>query len=242
MPLTNYEEIAKDYDSIQGETGEPLHAEILDPAIERVLGDLKGKAVLDAGCGNGYWCRRLAKQADQVFGIDSSVVMIDIANNKDNPKNVHFDVVNLESPLPFTNNQFDLVLSSLVLHYLEELSTAAQEFFRVLKPGSSCIIATQHPNYPFYFSNTEQYQSKFLNQPKGYFERESLDQVTICGKFSLRTYNHTLQDYVEAFTNAGFVLDKLLEPEFTQEFLDHNPKYQPLKNVPRVIVFRFVKP
>jgi ubiquinone/menaquinone biosynthesis C-methylase UbiE len=241
MPLTNYDEIAKDYDVMQGETGDPLHSQVLDPAIESVLGDLTDKTILDAGCGNGYWCRKLAKRARQVVGVDSSPVMIDLAKSKDNPGNVSFEVTTLESTLSFADKQFDLVLSSMVLHYLEDIQTAAQELCRVLKAESSCVIATQHPNYPFYFSSAEEYQNRFLTQPTGYFEREPLDQVTIGGQFSLRTYNHTLQDYVQAFTSTGFVLDKLVEPEFTPEFLNDNPRYQPLKNVPRVIIFRFKK-
>jgi ubiquinone/menaquinone biosynthesis C-methylase UbiE len=241
MPLTNYDEIAKDYDAIQGETGDPLHSQVLDPAIESILGEYQGQTVLDAGCGNGYWCRKLAKQAGQVVGIDSSPFLIDLAKQKDNPPNVNFEVVTLESRLNFEDEQFDLVLSSMVLHYLEDIQTAARELFRVLKPGSKCVIATQHPNYPFYFSATEDYENKFLKKPPGYFERQPLDQITYGTQFILRTYNHTLQDYVQAFTDAGFALDKLLEPEFTPEFLEKNPRYQPLKNVPRVIVFRFKK-
>src|SRR5690242_9304617 len=106
-----WDENASLYDQTQGEAGDPAHQLLFDPQIAEMLGDLHGKVILDAGSGNGYWVRRLAKQAEKVIGIDASPKLIEISKKKNNPANVEYKVMDILSQLTFEDKYFGSILS-----------------------------------------------------------------------------------------------------------------------------------
>ncbi len=85
---------------------------------------LQGKIVLDVGCGSGGLTRHVAMQnAAHVYGIDVSSRMIQDAVSLTQLQNVSFEVKSLESFIDAhesERNKFDLVLSSLAFHYIED--------------------------------------------------------------------------------------------------------------------------
>ncbi|HSP55673.1 MAG TPA: class I SAM-dependent methyltransferase [Dehalococcoidia bacterium] len=119
------------------------------PAIRRqslAVADLQsGERVLDVGCGPGSLtipaARSLGKGA-KVAGIDASPEMIEVATGKAKKQGLEIDfrVAPVEA-LPFEDGEFDVVLSSLMLHHLPDDVKAAglREIVRVLKPGGRLI-------------------------------------------------------------------------------------------------------
>lgn len=239
-----WREHAKAYDNAQGEQGDVAHELLFDPAIEQVLGNVEGKTILDAGCGNGYWVRRLAKSAKKVVGIDESEELIELARAKNNPSNVEFQTMDLTQPLLFENEVFDIVLTSMVLHYISSLETPASEFFRILGPSGRVIVCVQHPLYQYHFRAQEKVgkKSSKFSGTAGYFDRKELRQVTLLGGgVEVTTYNRPLEDYMHPFLGVGFVLTAFEEPEYTAEILKRHPPYQEIKEVPRVVILGFSK-
>ena len=107
---------------------------------------LPGEHVLDVGCGTGVLTRLVAEQVGndgEVIGIDASSEMIQVA--KRNAVKAHskanFQLSVVES-LPFEDERFDIVLSSMMLHHLPpELKVAGlREIFQVLKPGGRLMV------------------------------------------------------------------------------------------------------
>lgn len=107
---------------------------------------LPGEHVLDIGCGTGVLTRLAAKRVEndgEVIGIDPSAEMIQVA--KRSAAKVHskadFQIGVVES-LPFVDERFDIVLSSMMLHHLppELKVTGLREIFRVLKPGGRLMV------------------------------------------------------------------------------------------------------
>lgn len=103
-----------------------------------------GDSVLDVGCGTGSLtlvAQVRAGSAGKVYGIDASPEMIDVARSKAAGSDVDFRV-NVIEALPFTDNTFDVVLSSLMMHHLpDDLKLQGmKEIYRVLKPGGHVFI------------------------------------------------------------------------------------------------------
>lgn len=238
-----WDQYADLYDDAQGENGDPAHQLLFDPAIERLLGDLHDKSVLDAGSGNGYWARRLAKKAKEVVGIDASPDLVEIARRKDNPANVEFQVMDLLNPLDFSDQRFDVILSSMVLHYISVLDIFAEECNRVLKNRGELVICVQHPIYQYHYRVQEKAGkgNKIFPKTIGYFDKEPIEQITLFGKAVLKIFNRSIADYINAFLHQGFVLTGIEEPQLTQELIDKNPRYEEIKEIPRVIILRFRK-
>ncbi len=238
-----WDKYASLFDETQGETGDLAHQLLFDPKITEMLGDISDKIVLDAGCGNGYWARKLAKRAKKVVGIDSSPKLISIAKVRGNPKNINFQTMDLNNPLVFAKDTFDLILSSMVFHFLPVLVSPVKEFRRILKPQGKVVVCVQHPLYPYHFRAQEKAGKKtnIFFRTAGYFDRKLIKQVTLLGRAVVESYNRPLEDYLKAFLDNGFVLTDFAEPEFTPELLEKNPRYRQVSELPRIVIFQFIK-
>lgn len=96
-----------------------LNAFYARPAMVDLAGDVDGRRILDAGCGAGPLTALLRDRGARMTGLDGSPAMVDLARKRlgdDVPLHVH----DLAQPLPFADDSFDDVVSSLVLHYLED--------------------------------------------------------------------------------------------------------------------------
>ncbi len=103
------------------------------PAMLSMLGDVKGLRVLDIGCGAGKLTRELVERRAVVTGIDVSPAMVEIARDRLGQL-ATFSVGDLSEPLPFESGSFDVVVASLVMHYIEEWTPVLKEVLRVLSP------------------------------------------------------------------------------------------------------------
>jgi SAM-dependent methyltransferase len=111
------------------------------PSTISLLGNVKGKKILDFRCGTGIYAKLLVKKGAKVKGFDISKEMVDIAK-KENPK---LDLkVGSGYKIPF-NEKFDIVLASLVVHYLKDWDKILKEVGRVLKKGGYFIFSTGNP-------------------------------------------------------------------------------------------------
>jgi ubiquinone/menaquinone biosynthesis C-methylase UbiE len=120
-----------------------------EPAIREMTLDLAGIApgdkVLDVGCGTGTLtiaAKERAGASGEAYGIDAAPEMIEVARHKTRQKGVDADFqVGLIEDIPFPDDKFDLVLSSLMLHHLPEdlKHKGSVEIRRVLKPGGRLL-------------------------------------------------------------------------------------------------------
>jgi ubiquinone/menaquinone biosynthesis C-methylase UbiE len=132
--------------SIEGLEGAPEW-----PALRALLPDLRGRKILDLGCGYGWFCRWACNAgAAEVLGIDVSEKMLARAR-ADTPADtkdaaITYRRADMES-LALPSEAFDLVYSSLALHYIEDVGRLMAEAYRSLAPGGSMVFSTEHPIY-----------------------------------------------------------------------------------------------
>jgi malonyl-CoA O-methyltransferase len=106
--------------------------------------------ILDAGCGTGLTTRQLLSSfpSAQVIGVDIAEGMIEYAKSVTDNKSISYQLADIEQ-LPFGDNQFDLIFSSLTIQWLPELEKTFSEIKRVLKPGGYCFFSTLGPETLF---------------------------------------------------------------------------------------------
>lgn len=113
--------------------------------LEQLMPDLTGKRVLDLGCGFGWHCRYAADHgAAQVVGVDSSERMLEKARRDSHSPAITYLQQTIEDS-ESAPESFDFVLSSLALHYVEDLGTVLAKVYEWLVPGGHVLISMEHP-------------------------------------------------------------------------------------------------
>lgn len=117
------------------------------------LGDLRGRRVLDVGCGTGRLAAALAEEARaKVWGIDASEEMVAVAR-ENVPPGVGIRV-GVAEQLPFRDGWFDRITMSLVIHLVDR-HRALAEARRVVSDDGRIAIGTFHPeHFASYWLNT----------------------------------------------------------------------------------------
>ncbi len=128
--------------SVEGLAGAPEW-----PSLRALLPGLTGKRVLDLGCGMGWFCRWAAESgATWVTGIDVSTNMLSRAREMTPAGPITYEHHNLDEYEP-PAAAFDVVYSSLALHYLAGIDRLFAGVYRSLKVGGSFVFSVEHPIY-----------------------------------------------------------------------------------------------
>jgi ubiquinone/menaquinone biosynthesis C-methylase UbiE len=205
------------YSGIMGETGDELNAKLIRPSLLEILGNLKGKKLLDCGCGSGYLTHELAETAEKVVGTDFSQNFIELCQEKySHQKNLDFQIHDVTQKMNFEDKSFDIVLSKMVLQYVETLTVFAEESARVITDDGRIVIAVDHPFHrQFYFAQSLAGKSgPSFEGLQGYFSREPQTKNKIDkngNRIDLTWYPKTVEDYIEPFIKAKLSLSKIKE-------------------------------
>jgi SAM-dependent methyltransferase len=128
-----------------GETG--LNKVMEEPAIRSLMPDLTGKRVLDLGCGFGH-VARYARQmgAAEVLGVDISDRMIESARQATEDPAITYSVIAMQDIKPMPS-QFDVIISSMALHYIDDYAAVVKTMAALLTHGGSFLFSIEHPIY-----------------------------------------------------------------------------------------------
>jgi SAM-dependent methyltransferase len=227
LALPYYEAMAEQYAAAVD--GKPHNAFYDRPACVSLLPPLAGLAVLDAGCGSGWYSEHLAGRGAAVTAVDVSPKMARLTKARlgDRARVREHD---LSQKLDFAEDSaFDLVLCPLVMHYIDRWEPVFSEFHRVLKPGGTFVFSTHHP-----------FMDYSLFPAGGYFALSLIEDVWSTGK--VRYYRRPLTAMVDALTESRFAVDRIVEPRPTEDFRRADPEgYERLMNNPWFIVFRALR-
>jgi len=141
--IRGYNEHAEEYARHAAE--HPYHRDYIDPAMREALGSVAMLDVLDIGCADGRRADELIRaNANRVEGIDIASGLIALATHTYTDPRLRFRVADMEN-LPFGDESFDVVTSTLVIHYARDWSRSLSEARRVLRPGGRCVFSCAHP-------------------------------------------------------------------------------------------------
>ena len=114
--------------------------------LQRLLTDLTGKVVVEAGCGTGKNSQWLAQQCQQLIGLDFSEGMLALARQKVPRPNVRFIHHDIRQPWPVAAETADLVLINLVLEHIERLEPIFRNATAIMRPAAQLIVTDLHPD------------------------------------------------------------------------------------------------
>jgi SAM-dependent methyltransferase len=181
------------------------------PALRAMLPDLRGRKVLDLGCGFGWFCRWAREhEAAEVLGIDVSQRMLAQAKASTTDAAITYTQADLESAeLPAA--AYDLVYSSLAFHYLTGLEGLMSVVHRSLRPGGSLVFSVEHPIYtaptnPGWSAD----EAGRTNWPVNHYLSEG-PRFTDWLTDGVRKHHRTIATYVSMLLRLGFVLRHLDE-------------------------------
>lgn len=181
----------------------------------RLLGSVRGKRALEIGCGGGQNAIALARQGARAFGVDPSRKQIEYARHLASRCGVRatFAVAPAEDLSRFEDGAFDLALSSHAFGYVEDLSKAYREAWRVLRPGGRFVLCVGNPYYlvvSYYLTSRkgEGVSGDYLSWPsieRWHWEYEGEPPVEMWG------YSRTLSQTINPLLETGFALERLVE-------------------------------
>jgi len=166
-----------------------------------------GRGTLDVGCGEGRLTRHLASLGHRVVGIDASPSLVAAARELAPEMELH--VANAAA-LPFDDASFDLVVSFMCLHDVDDLDGAVREIARVLEPGGVACLAVVHP-----LNSAGRFEKHGRFVIRGsYLESFRYSDTVQRGELAMtfESQHRPISAYFDAFAAAGFVVDALREP------------------------------
>ncbi len=229
IALEIYESVAQVFADIV-ET-RPWNAYYEQPATRSLIPDISGKHVLDAGCGPGVLSEWLIDNGAEVVAVDISPKMVELAARRLGEKAV-IQIADLGGPLLFLGNEsFDVVVGSLSFDYIGDWDSLFSEFHRILTKDGLLIFSVGHPFNDFLKGGTD-----------NYFATEIVEMYWPSLGVRMPCYRRPLQAVVSAVLDAGFVLDKLIEPLPTEKCKQEDPEaYDLLSKWPAFLCVRALK-
>ena len=209
------------------------------PIIDELIQSPKGKIVLDLGCGDGIYGRELLQNGAQFYhGIEGSSNMYQLALHnlpKENTLVEHMDIENHD----YAEAKYDLILSRLVFHYIEDLEGLLKRLYKSLKKGGELIFSIEHPVIT---SCYEAYHQKGKRQNwivDDYFN--SGERVnTWIGKDVIK-FHKTLEEYFQIIKNTNFELLELREAKPQRQYFDNEDEYKRRMRIPIFLILKLKK-
>ena len=219
------------------------------PAFLAFIGDIRGKKILDIGCGEGYNTRVFAQLGAQDIGIDLSKTMIRLAQEEENRNKLGIRYFNASwTDLSLFKNEFDVVVSTMALMDSPGYEDALKEFYRVLKDDGNLFFSVCHPCFlsPGYVTlkdingiSTHRIINSYPKEGPWEFTwqlSKNADKSDSRSVISI-SYHRTLSTYINKLLKAGFILKKIEEPLPSEEACEKNPRLKSAYNVAPPFLF-----
>ncbi|GAB1857650.1 class I SAM-dependent methyltransferase [Flavobacteriaceae bacterium MHTCC 0001] len=208
------------------------------PIIDELLGDVSGKNILDLGCGDGKYGIELLKRSAKYYqGIDGSQNMVSLA--KKNLENYNVEIEKADIEQIEIQGEFDIVISRLVLHYIEDLDSLFEKIRATLKDNGVFIFSIEHPvitsNYESYHNNAKRGNWIVDN----YFD--SGERINNWLGKKVVKHHKTLEAYWKIIREANFQVLELRESKPNKLNFESEEEYLRRKRIPLFLIFKLRK-
>jgi SAM-dependent methyltransferase len=182
----------------------------------RLCGDLRGRRVLDIGCGAGENAVAMARQGAHVIAIDVSTAQLALGRKLAESAEVRVEWHHGDgADLAFLRaDSIDLALAAGVVHEIEDLDRLFRQVHRVLRAGAPFVFSHDHPMRLALARDDTQPGGLPLGRfevRRSYFDSSPI--VTTSDDEQLQVWPRTIADVFSALHRAGYRVDVLLEPE-----------------------------
>ncbi|WP_449288868.1 class I SAM-dependent methyltransferase [Micromonospora zhanjiangensis] len=208
-----------------------------------LLGEVRGRRVLELGCGAAAAARWLATQGAEVVALDLSAGMLRHAASAAGSCGVRVPLVQADAlALPFPAGAFDTVFTAFgAIPFVADSAAAMSEVHRVLRPGGRWVFSVTHPMRWVFLDDPGE---AGLTAVHSYFDRRPYVEQDARGVPTYVEQHRTLGDRIRELVGAGFVLRDLLEPEWPDGHDGIWGQWSPLRGrlFPGTAIFVTTKP
>jgi ubiquinone/menaquinone biosynthesis C-methylase UbiE len=251
------ENFANFWNRRSGDSGEVYKRYVLDPIMFDLIGSFSDKIVFELGCGNGYLAKKFIEEgASKVILSDISKYNLDSARSIFSSDKIKYFEHDATRKWDCRLESVDIVYSNMMLNEVSNIKTPIFEAFRVLKKGGIFIFSITHPSWNLFIYAQEKagIKSDKIKGIGNYFRRgfakymmsaanvdnsDSLDALS--KEFEVEHYQRPFSDYFNFLTDAGFKVQKIIEPEVTDELLKNAPRFEKYKDYPVSLIFFCLK-
>ena len=212
------------------------------PERFKLLPDLKGLRILDLGCGAGDDCKAYIRMgAKEVVGVDISEKMLEVAKEKNGDPAITYLCMPMED-IGKLEGGFDLVVSSLALHYVEDFKGVVSNVNRLLSPGGLFIFSQEHPVVTCHSDEsgkrwtTDENGVKIHCNLKDYGKEG--ERKTVWFVDDVKIYHRMFSTVINDLVEGGFAIERLVEPEPSEELLEKYPEYYDLFHKPDFLLVK----
>ncbi|MBF0409070.1 MAG: class I SAM-dependent methyltransferase [Candidatus Riflebacteria bacterium] len=188
-----------------------------------LIGDVKGKRILDVGCGTGRHSILLASMGAQVTGIDFSEKMLQKAREKINSERVEFRHTDFSRGIPFPDETFDMVVSCLVFDHIHDVGTLMKNMARVCTPSGKIVISVMHPAM-----SLKGIQARFVHPTSGKQIRPE-------------SAENTISDYVMSAVDANLTIEFIKEYKVDEALCAISPRAQKYLGWPLLLLMKLAR-
>ena len=230
--MVYYDRIAKQWHAITGTKGGALKKYVLNDLILSKVQHIAGKVILEIGAGNGYFIPMMLKRfsgqvPSQIIITDHSSVLLEIAKRRFRLLNAKYFTLDVRNRFPFTNREFDLILSTMVFNEIPKIGVqrALKECNRVLKNRGKMLVTVLHPK----FINSLVKRDMIKRNRKGYLTMPSTKGLR------LPIVKRNLSEYHDMLKQNGFqfIVDNVYP---NKKVLNEKPGFRKAGNVPIALV------
>lgn len=209
-----------------------------------LLSDAAALRVLDLGCGAGQLALHLAEAgAREVIGLDVSERMLEVARAHRGHPRITYLQQSIEGA-DFPPDRFDLVVSSLALHYVEDYGGLVRRIGAWLVSGGILVFSTEHPIFAARASD-----DGWVRDAHGEPQAWTIDQYGVEGarehhwfREGVVKYHRTVSTLLNGLIDAGLVVERVVEPAPEDEMLRHHPEWTHERKRPTFLLVRARKP
>lgn len=210
------------------------------PALLSLLPDFSGKAVLDLGCGFGEHCQLFVeKGAERVVGIDISEKMLALAIEGQVSDKITYKHLAMEE-IDQLDEKFDLIVSSLAFHYVEDFQNLLFKIYTKLNDGGYLVFSQEHP-----INTCHSGGDRWIRDEDGKKQYCRLSHYGLSGKREtawfvdgVQKYHRTFSQIINNLIATGFSIEKIIEPLPTPEILENFPDYEDLYHKPDFLLIK----
>lgn len=174
-----------------------------DPILRDLVGDVRGKRLLVAACGQGRDARVLADLGASVEAVDISAGMLEYARSRERerPLGIRYTQGDAQDLAGFADADFDGVVCRMALMDIPGLAPTITSFARVLRSGGFLVLSIVHPCF-----------APHVQAVSDYLTEERYDKVGGPDWLPPQAYHRPLSLYVNTLVQAGFAINRMVEP------------------------------
>lgn len=213
-----------------GDEGDFARQHLLTPALLELLGDVDGQRILDAGAGNGYLSRKLARLGAIVTALEPADGPFEYILERERAEPLGITCVKQDlSATQALDGRFDTVVANMVLLDIADYQPAIANCLAATRPGGRFIFSLEHP-----FTGVAD-RSDLPFKVQDYFTERAV----------ARTHGHnfhrTLETYVAAVAMCGGLIRQIKEPRLPVGIAARHPERAWAARLPAFIIFETVQ-